>query len=51
MQNPEERYEVITANSIEELMQKVEDYMFLMQSDTVMTEREMTVGQHIDFKG
>lgn len=51
LQKWEEQYEVITANSMEELMQKVDDYMFLMRSDTVMTEQEMTVGQHIDFKG
>jgi len=47
----EEEYEVITADSIEELMQKVDDYMFLMRSDTVLTKQEMSVGQHIDFKG
>nr|MBQ8253203.1 hypothetical protein [Lachnospiraceae bacterium] len=29
----DERYEVIAADSIEELMQKVDDYMFLMRSD------------------
>lgn len=51
LQGPDEQYEVITANSIEELMQKVEDYMFLLRSDTVMTEQEMSVGQYIDFKG
>ncbi len=51
LQKPDERYEIITADSIEELMQKVEDYMFLLRSDNVMTEQEMTVGQHIDFKG
>lgn len=50
-QKPEDRYEVITADSIEELMQKIDDYMFLVRSDTVMTEQEMQVGQHIDFKG
>lgn len=50
-QKTDERYEVITADSIEELMQKVDDYMFLMRSDMVMTEQEMAVGQHIDFKG
>lgn len=46
-----EKYEVITADSIEELMQKIDDYMFLLRSDTVLTEQEMAVGQHIDFKG
>lgn len=43
--------EVITADSIEELMQKIDDYMFLMRSDEVLTEQELAVGQHIDFKG
>lgn len=46
-----EEYEVITADSVEELMQKIDDYMFLMRSDNVWTEQEMTIGQHIDFKG
>ncbi len=46
-----EEYEVITADSIEELMQKIDDYMFLLRSDTVLTQQEMAVGQHIDFKG
>ncbi|MBE5882336.1 MAG: hypothetical protein E7289_08540 [Lachnospiraceae bacterium] len=50
-QKSDERYEVIKANSIEELMQKIDDYMFLYKSDTVMTEQEMGIGQHIDFKG
>ncbi len=51
VQNKEDRYEVITADSIEELMQKIDDYMFLQRSDMVFTEQEMAVGSHIDFKG
>jgi len=51
VQNKEDRYEVITADSIEELMKKIDDYMFLQRSDMVFTEQEMAVGTHIDFKG
>lgn len=41
----------ITANSIEELLQKINDYSFTMKSDTVQTEAEKGLGQHIDFRG
>lgn len=41
----------ITANSIEELLQKIQDYQFEEQSDFVQTEEEKMVGQHVDFKG
>lgn len=39
----------ITANSIEELMQKIEDYNFNERSNHVQTEEELKIGQHIDF--
>ncbi len=39
------------ANSIEELIQKISDYTFTQKADTVQTEAELSVGQHIDFKG
>lgn len=43
--------EVITANSIEELMKKLEEYAFNDRSNSVVTEQEQMVGQHIDFRG
>jgi len=39
----------ITANSIEELMQKIDDYNFNERSNQVWTDEEMKIGQHIDF--
>lgn len=41
----------ISAGSIEELIKKINDYMFSMKSDNVQTEAELQVGQHIDFRG
>lgn len=41
----------ISANSIEDLMKKIADYTFLDKANTVKTESEMQLGQHIDFKG
>ncbi len=41
----------ITANSIEELMQKINDFTMAERSDNVQTESEMQVGQNFDFKG
>lgn len=52
----EERYHkpkevTITANSIEELMQKIADYTMEEKSNQVQTKEEQMVGQHIDFRG
>lgn len=41
----------ITANSIEELMKKISDYTFAERSDSVQTDSEKMVGQHVDFRG
>lgn len=41
----------ITANSIEELMNKISDYTFAERSDSVQTDTEKMVGQHVDFRG
>ncbi len=41
----------ITANSIEELMQKISDYTFEERSNNVQTDSEKMVGQNIDFRG
>ena len=40
---------VITANSLEELLQKIQDHVQLEMSDNVITEAEKAVGQKIDF--
>lgn len=49
--NRASRDEVITANSIEELIQKIDEYNFSFRADTVQTETEKYVGTTIDFKG
>lgn len=41
----------ISANSIEELLQKIQDYSFAQRSDNIQTEEEKLIGQHINFKG
>lgn len=41
----------ITADSIEELMNKISDYTFAERSDSVQTDTEKMVGQHVDFRG
>lgn len=41
----------VTANSVEELLRKVNDIMYASMSDTVMTEGEKQVGGHIDYRG
>lgn len=40
----------ITANSIEELMQKINDYTFNEKSNNVQTDSEKMVGQNFDFR-
>ncbi len=47
--NPDE-YEIIRADSVEELFKKVSDYTYQTLSDNVTTEAERMVGQSIDFK-
>ena len=49
--NKAARDEVITAGSIDELIQKIEEYNFNYRADTVQTEAEKYVGTTIDFKG
>ncbi|MCQ2494428.1 MAG: DUF6033 family protein [Lachnospiraceae bacterium] len=41
----------ISANSIEDLMKKFEEYNFNELSNSVMTESEKQIGQNIDFRG
>ncbi len=49
--NNKEDTVTITASSIEELMQKINDIAYDSMSDYVQTEAELNVGQHIDFRG
>ena len=42
---------VITANSIEELKKKIDDYNYFQMADTVKTDAEKYLGRTIDFKG
>ena len=46
-----EDVEIVSANSIEELIKKIQDVTYASMSDNVMTEAELAVGGHIDFKG
>lgn len=41
----------ITANSMEELVQKIQDQYQIWQTDVVKTKEEWAIGQHIDFVG
>lgn len=50
-ESQEEDAVIITANSLEELLQKINDYVLARQSDFVQTDVEKNVGQHIDFRG
>ena len=43
--------ETISANSIEELLKKIEDFDFAKKSDSVLTDYEKQVGGAIDYKG
>ncbi len=47
----EDDYEIIMANSIEELQSKIEAYNFNLRADSVQAPEEKYVGQTIDFKG
>lgn len=44
-------YITITANSIEELLQKIQDAIYYGMSDFVQTDTEKKIGQNIDFRG
>ncbi len=47
----EEDYVILQADSIEELMRKIDDYNFNLRADSIQTPAEKLVGQSIDFKG
>lgn len=40
----------VTASSIEELVKKIDDLSYYTRSNSIQTEEEKAVGQHIDFK-
>ena len=48
--NKEEERIVISASSVEELLQKISDYAFSERSNAVQTPEEKLVGQHFDFQ-
>ena len=47
----EEDYVILQADSIEDLIKKIDDYNFGLRADSVMTPYEQSIGQSIDFKG
>ncbi len=47
----EDDYEILMADSVEELIRKIDDFNFSLRADSVLSPQEMTVGQSIDFKG
>ncbi len=51
LKNKESQDVVITADSIEDLVKKIDDYNYLQMADTVKTDAEKYLGTFIDFKG
>ena len=51
LKNKESQDVVLTADSIEELKKKIEDYNYLQMADMVKTDAEKYLGTAIDFKG
>jgi hypothetical protein len=47
----EEDYVILQADSVEELLKKIDDYNFSMRADSVQTPYEKSIGQSIDFRG
>jgi len=43
--------ELLTADSLEDLLNKISDFIFIERSNNVQTESELQVGQNIDFRG
>lgn len=44
-------YVILQADSVEELIKKIENYNFSLRADSVQTPYEKSIGQSIDFKG
>lgn len=51
LENKETKDVIVSANSIEELIKKVEEYNYSYMADNVKTDSEKYVGTVIDFKG
>lgn len=51
LENKEEKEVIISANSIEELVKKIEEYNYYYMSANVKTDAEKYLGTVIDFKG
>lgn len=49
-QKKEKTERVVSASSIEELIKKIKDAAYEAKTDSVMTEQEKMVGQHLDIK-
>ena len=47
----DEDYVILQADSVEELLRKIDEYNFNMRADSVQTPYEKSIGQSIDFKG
>ena len=47
----DEDYVILQADSVEELVKKIENYNFSLRADSVQTPYEKSIGQSIDFKG
>ena len=45
-----DKKKVVSASSIEELIKKIQNSAYEVKADTVMTEQEKMVGQHLDIK-
>ena len=43
--------EIITADSLEELKKKIDEYNYMQRADNIKTEKEKMIGSFIDFKG
>ena len=50
-EDDEEDYVILQADSIEDLMRKIDDYNFNQRADSIQTPYEKSIGQSIDFKG
>ncbi len=49
--NEDDDYTILQADSVEDLLRKIEDYNFTLKADSIRTPEEMKIGQTIDFKG
>ena len=50
-ENEDEEFEIIEANSLDDLLSKVQTYSYNNAASRVMTDTERAVGTRVDFKG